>query len=344
MRVMKLEGKSGTCQIVLGEGLENLLSHCSGNKVVVVTDSNVKRFYGERIVKAGVGADSIIEIGLGEGNKTLDTTCEVYRKLLELEIDRSCVIVGIGGGIVCDVSGFVASTYMRGIEFGFVPTTLLAQVDASIGGKNGVNLDGYKNIVGSIRQPKFCLCNFDVLKTLPREELKCGFAEVIKHAAIGNAELFAYLEANTERAMALHRTTIEKIVHDSIVVKVNIVKKDEFEKGERMKLNFGHTLGHAIERETGLSHGKAVAIGMVAAAKLSVAKGLLGEKDAERLEKLIEAYGLPTKTTDKGKLLEAMKKDKKRLGKKIRMALLEGIGSARIVEVGINELEGVLDG
>jgi 3-dehydroquinate synthase len=345
MRIMKLDGTRGSCEIILGESLENLRSHCGGKRIIIITDNNVRRLHGSRM--EGM---EIIEITSGEENKTLETVEKIYKKLLTLEADRGSIIVGVGGGIVCDIAGFVGSTYMRGVEFGFVPTTLLAQVDASIGGKNGVNLENYKNMIGTINQPKFCICDFELLKTLPAVELRCGFAEVIKHAAIGDAELFAYIEANADKALSLHRTTIEKIVHDSVNVKLGIVKNDELEKGERMKLNFGHTLGHAIESialkqhtNEKISHGEAVAMGMVAAANLSVKKGLLQKRDAERLESLIKQYGLPTKTISMNSLADAVKKDKKRFGKQIKMALLDSIGKCQMKEVAIEELEGVVN-
>ena len=177
------------------------------------------------------------------------------------------LIVAIGGGIVCDVAGFAASTYMRGLSFGFVPTTLLAQVDASVGGKNGVNLHGYKNLVGTFAQPGFVLCDPELLRTLPTEEVRNGFAEVIKQAAIGDALLFSFLEAGPDAALSLDRAAIDRIVYDCLKVKTNIVKEDELETGERRKLNFGHTVGHAVEKVHGLRHGEAVSIGMMAAAR-----------------------------------------------------------------------------
>ncbi len=220
----------------------------------------------------------------------------------------------------------------------------LAQVDASAGGKNGVNLGGYKNLVGTIRQPQFCLCDFSLLATLPKSEMRCGFAEVVKHAAIGDAELFSYLETSWRKAYDLNRAAIEKVVHDSLAVKTGIVGRDERERGERMKLNFGHTLGHAVEKATGIPHGEAVSIGMVAAANLSVKRGLLQAKDAERLEALLSGIGLPTAAAaDRGKVLDAMKKDKKRFSGKMRFVLLEGIGKARIEEIALEELEAVVD-
>jgi len=346
MRTMKLEGATGACTIMLGESVDNLRGYCNGGsggneagKIVAITDANVRRLHGERL--KGL---EVVEIGLGEGNKTLATAETLYEKLLELEVERSSFIVGVGGGIVCDVAGFIASTYMRGVQFGFAPTTLLAQVDAAVGGKNGVNFKGYKNIIGTIRQPGFCLCDFEMLKTLPEAEMRNGFAEVVKHAAIGDASLFTYLEGDWKRAFVLEKTAIGKVVHDSLQVKMRIVTADEMEKGERMKLNFGHTLGHAVEKVTGIPHGSAVSIGMVAAAKLSVRKTGLAQKDAERLETLLKGIGLPTSIgADREKVLDAMRKDKKRYGENIRMALLEGMGKAKIVEVGLGELEEVVD-
>jgi 3-dehydroquinate synthase len=339
---MELKGRTGTCRIMLGEPLSNLRSYCGGAKqIVAITDANVRRCHGEKL--EGL---EVIEIGLGEENKTLATVERLYERLVELEVERSSFIVGIGGGIVCDVTGFTATTYLRGVpfSFGFVPTTLLAQVDASVGGKNGVNFMGYKNLVGDIRQPEFCLCDFSLLGTLPEQEMRNGFAEVVKHAAIGDAGLFSYLEGSWHDAFSLRRTAIEKVVHDSLAVKIKIVSADEMERGERMKLNFGHTLGHAIEKATGIPHGSAVSIGMVAAAKLSVLKAGLPEKDAERLGLLLKGIGLPTSVgADRGKILDAMRKDKKRHGESIMMPLLEGIGKAKIVEVGLGELEAVVD-
>lgn len=338
MRMMKLDGAGGSCDILLGESVENLRGYC-GEKAVVITDGNVRRHHG-----AALKGFEVIEIGLGEGEKTLASVERIYERFLELELDRSSFVVGMGGGIACDVAGFAASTYLRGLPFGFVPTTLLAQVDASVGGKNGVNFRGYKNIIGLIRQPRFCLCDFSLLSTLPEKEMRCGFAEVVKHAAIGDAALFSYLEGGWSKAFKLNRTAIEKVVHDSLAVKIGIVGKDEGEKGERMKLNFGHTLAHALEKTTGVAHGEAVSIGMVAAAGLSVKKGLMQGKDAERLEALLREIGLPVRTgADKGEIAEAMRKDKKRHGGKIRMVLLEGLGKARVGEIGLDELEAVVD-
>lgn len=340
MRTLEIQGKTGKCAIAAGESISNLGSYCKAGKKVVITDRTTRGFHGSLFPEC-----ETVEIGEGEKNKTLETVEKLYERFLELELDRSSCVIGIGGGIVCDVAGFAASTYLRGLHFGFVPTTLLAQADAGIGGKNGVNFKGYKNLIGTISQPGFVLCDFDLLKTLPRAELSNGFAEVIKHAAIADAELFAYLEANAEKALSLEKEVMEKIICDSLAVKAGIVSADETEKGGRRKLNFGHTLGHAIEKTAGLRHGEAISIGMAAAARISGAKGMIPEADVERLEKLLKAYGLPTRINgDKGAIIDAMRKDKKRESDSINFVLLEKIGSAEICELPIKEIEVAVDG
>jgi 3-dehydroquinate synthase len=339
MRMLKLAAKSGECKIVLGESISRLMDYAGAKNTVIISDANVRRLHGSLFPKAPV-----IEIGQGEGEKTLATVESAYEQLLALGADRSTFVIGIGGGIVCDVAGFVASTYLRGLPFGFAPTTLLAQVDAGIGGKNGVNFLGYKNLVGTFAQPKFVLCDFDVLAALPREEISHGLAEAIKSAAIGDAALFAYLEGNCEAALKLHRTAIEKVVHDSLAVKAGIVSTDEREAGERRKLNFGHTIGHALEKVCGMPHGDAISVGMVLAARLSVTKGMLQEKDAIRLEMLLAKAGLPTGAKfDRSAVVDAISKDKKRQGDAVNFVLLEGIGKAKVAEVKMGEIEGVLD-
>lgn len=337
MRVLKVEGKTGESRIMLGESIRELGAYCRDGRAVVVTDSRMRGLLAEAL-----GGFEIIEIGEGEGAKTLDTVRQIYGRMVELELDRGSFLVGVGGGIVCDIAGFAASTFMRGIRFGFVPTTLLAQVDASVGGKNGVNYEGYKNLVGTFSQPEFVICDFELLKTLPKREISCGLAEIIKSAAISDSGLFSYLEGKGKELFLLERPVVEKIVHDSLVVKARIVSLDEKEKGERRKLNFGHTIGHAIEKTTGIPHGEAISIGMVVAARLSVKKGLLGEEDASRIEALLGDAGLPVKIdAEKEAILDAIRKDKKREGGKINFVLLRGIGEAVVEEIGIDELEEV---
>jgi 3-dehydroquinate synthase len=210
----------------------------------------------------------------------LETVTTIFNQLVDMEVDRSTLILGIGGGIVCDIAGFVASTYMRGTPFGFVSTTLLSQVDASVGGKNGVNFGGYKNMVGVFNQPEFVVCDMMLLKTLPFREIQCGFAEIIKHGAIADHRMLDFIENHRDAALDLESRIVEHLVYRSVEIKAGVVTRDEREKGERRKLNFGHTFGHAIEKLTGIPHGEAVGIGMVMAAALSVKKGLLSPVDA----------------------------------------------------------------
>lgn len=335
MKRIEIQGQTGLSTIAIGESLENLERYVHGTKTIIITDENLGQFYLDHFPPWDV-----ITIGTGEKIKTMETMEYIYEKLVELEFDRSCFLVGIGGGIVCDIAGFAASTYMRGVNFGFVSTSLLSQVDASVGGKNGVNFHGYKNMIGTFNQPDFVICDTAMLKTLPHNELLSGFAEVVKHAAIGSKEMFAFLETNYEKALGLDTGIIESLVHDSVKIKAEVVRTDEKEKGERRKLNFGHTLGHAVEKTMGISHGEAVSIGMVFAANLSVKRKMLSQGEAVRIRGLLNAIGLPVEIgVNKGKILEAMRKDKKREGGGIHFVLLTGIGETKIEEIRIEELE-----
>ncbi|TET67338.1 MAG: 3-dehydroquinate synthase [Candidatus Aminicenantes bacterium] len=335
MKLYEIHVSNGNCQVIIGESIKNLKNYLKSEKNVVITDKNVRHFYEHCFSDF-----EVIEIGLGEQIKNLETVEEIYQKLLEMEMDRSSFVIGIGGGIVCDVAGFSASTYMRGLGFGFVPSTLLAQVDASIGGKNGVNFKGYKNIIGVFNQPQFVLCDIDLLHTLPEKELLCGMAEVVKHALIKNPSYFHYLEQEWSSLLSLKPKTVEKVVDDSIKIKSEIVQEDALESGERRKLNFGHTLGHAIEKECQLPHGEAISIGMVIASRISVAKGMLSPEDADRIETLLQNLKLPTQLPpDKDLLIDAIKKDKKREGEDIHFVLLAGIGKAEVIKISYEELE-----
>ncbi len=335
MKVHQIQGVTGTSTIITGERLENIETYLSSESVIILTDTNTKKYHRQHFPQG-----EVITIGSGEEVKNLDTVQDIFTRLLELEADRSSFILGIGGGVVCDIAGFVASTYMRGIRFGFVASTLLSQVDASVGGKNGVNFSGFKNMVGVFNQPQFVICDPSLLQTLPLREIRCGLAEVVKHAAIADAELFAYLEQNHTRALALENEVIEKMVHASVVLKSNIVNSDETERGERRKLNFGHTFGHAIEKLTGLPHGEAISIGMMLAAAVSEMKGLVTSVAVQRMEALLEKFGLPTRLKiDRHRLLGALRKDKKRNKDNINFVLLNDIGDAVVEEFDLKELE-----
>lgn len=342
MKIIEIHGQIGLSKIAVGESLKNIGKYVKGTKTVIITDKNLDHFYNLQFPQW----DTIV-IGTGEKIKTLETVEYIYKNLVELEIDRSCFIVGIGGGIVCDITGFAASTYMRGLGFGFVSTSLLSQVDASVGGKNGVNFHGYKNMIGVFNQPEFVICDPVMLKTLPQEERLSGFAEIVKHAAIGSSDMFSFLENNFQKALDLDAQTLEKLVYDSVKIKAAVVRRDEKEKGERRKLNFGHTLAHAIEKTIGIPHGEAVSIGMVFAANLSIKRNMLSIEEAQRIKALLDQIGLPTLPNgirfDKNKLLDALRKDKKREGSGIHFVLLKAIGETTIEEIPIKELEEVIN-
>lgn len=339
MQTIHIAGATGASRILVGERLANLPAHLPAGPTVIITDENVARLYVRDFPPAPV-----ITIGTGERVKTLDTVRGIYGRLLALGADRDVTIVGIGGGIVCDIAGFVAATYLRGVACGFAATTLLAQVDASIGGKNGVNVDGYKNMVGTFRQPAFVLCDLEMLRTLPASEIQCGLAEIVKHAAIADPVLFAALEREAERVLALDPAVLERFVHDSLKIKAAIVNRDEQEAGERRKLNFGHTFGHALEALTGVPHGQAVSLGMMVAAAISVRRGCLAAEELRRLHALLQRLGLPTqRPVEREPVLAALRQDKKRSGDAIRFVLLDGLGRARVEAIPLPELGAAFD-
>jgi len=341
MRKVKIHGSGGTSVILVGERITKLSDYLPHGKAIIITDKNVQRLYHKEL--AGY---PVIAIRSGEKNKTLQTVESIYKKLVELEADRSTYIVGVGGGIVCDITGFAASTYMRGLRFAFVPTTLLAQVDASVGGKNGVNFNGFKNMIGVFNQPEFVICDMNMLKTLPKKEVLWGFAEIVKHALIADAHLFNFLERNLKKAVALNSRIIEELVYRSVVIKSDVVNQDEREKGLRRILNFGHTLGHAVEKcSDRYSHGEAISIGMVAISALSVRKGWLKPEEFTRIETVIRSIGLPVSVRIPASSIEdAMRKDKKREGKSIHVVCLKGIGNPTVVTIDIGELPALLKG
>ena len=334
MRVLEIQGDTGHSKILIGERLQNLQRYVRSEKTVIITDTNVRRFHAKDFPPW-----QVVEIGTGEGIKNLETVQAAYRQLLELGADRSSFVLGIGGGVVCDIAGFVASTFMRGVRFGFVASTLLSQSDASVGGKNGVNFMGYKNLIGVFSQPEFVICDTHLLRTLPEKEVLCGLAELAKHAAISDPRLFSYLENHCERAVELDTEVIEQLVHDSALIKASVVCRDEKETGERRKLNFGHTFGHAIEATTGVSHGQAVSLGMMIASLISVKLGILGEAEMSRFQSLLEKLKLPTRVPlDRKRVLDALGKDKKREAERIHFVLLQGIGRAVLKGIPIKEL------
>lgn len=340
MKTIHIKTGSGESKIYLGEKLEQVKKYLPDQKkVVVITDENIQRYYGNYLKDY-----PLVVIGLGEKNKNLQTIDQIFSAFVNYEVDRSWFVLAVGGGIVCDVAGFAAATFMRGLSFGFVSTTLLSQVDASVGGKNGVNFQGYKNMVGVFMQPEFVICDTTLFKTLEKKEFISGFAEIIKAAAIRDVELFEYLEQNAEKALAYDEEVLEKVIHDSVNIKALVVQNDEKEKGERRILNFGHTFAHSIEKNTGMLHGEAVSIGMVLAAKASVKLGLLTEADVNRIVTLLTKYRLPVKMElEKSKVYDALLKDKKREGDAIHLVLLNGLGKACVQKVPITKIEEIVN-
>jgi 3-dehydroquinate synthase len=334
MHEITVEGRSGRSRIVVGERLENLSRYLPECRTVIITDKTVEALYRDRFPPG-----EVIAIGCGETHKTLETMGFIYDRLIALEADRATFVVGVGGGIVGDITGFAASTYMRGLRFGFAPTSLLAQVDATVGGKNGVNFRGYKNMVGVFNQPDFVIADIGVLKTLPPAEIACGLAEIVKHACIADAGYFDFIESRCSDIAALDEAVMLHLVHRSVVIKAAVVNRDERETGERRILNFGHTLGHALEKTLHLSHGAAVSAGMMLAADLSVRKGLLSQTARLRIQSLLQRLGLPTTIDfDRHAVIDALKKDKKRERDEIHFVLLREIGKTVIAPIGVREL------
>jgi len=301
-------------------------------QTVVITDEHVHDAHPKRFRNFNT-----IVLKPGEQYKVQATVDSVIGQLIEMGVDRKFTLVGVGGGVITDLTGYIASVYMRGIAFGFVPTSLLALVDASIGGKNGIDVGAYKNMVGVIRQPSFILHDPLLLKSLPENEWRNGFAEIIKHAAIKDAALFRELEAQELKRYQKNRALTAALIRRNALLKAKVVQEDEFEQGNRKLLNFGHTLGHALENQYALAHGEAVAIGMSYAARLS--EKLKRFKDAARVTALLERYGLPTFAEfDKDKAIGVLRMDKKKQKDSINFILLEKIGKAVIQPIPIQEL------
>lgn len=315
-------------------GLEDVVSR---DKIIIITDENVFQHHSELAVYKR------IVIPAGEQFKTQSTVNSIIDQLVALEADRKTFIVGVGGGVVTDITGFSASIYMRGLSFGFVPTTILAQVDASIGGKNGIDSGLYKNMVGLIRQPDFILFDYSFLLTLGREQWINGFAEVIKHACIKDDHLFELLEQHQLDDFMNDRNLLASLIERNVIIKSDVVEKDEFETGDRKLLNFGHTIGHAIENLYQLPHGHAISIGMVSACFLSERLNDLHSEGRKRIEQLLKQYQLPTSlATDNKKVFDILKMDKKRAGSAMSFVLLNRIGEAVTRSIPLTQLEGLI--
>ncbi len=310
-----------------------------GPRCAVISDTCVAPTYAEPTLTAlrAVGFDPLlITVPAGENAKRLGTVAECYDRLAAHRIERKSFVVALGGGVVGDLAGFVAATYLRGIDFVQVPTTLLAQVDSSVGGKVGVNLKTGKNLVGAFWQPRLVVCDLDTLKTLPAREFRAGLAEGIKYGIIRDAALFERLEQTMPQVLALDPGTLSVLVARCCEIKAEVVSQDETEGGLRSILNFGHTIGHALEAISGYGryrHGEAIAIGQVLAARLSHRVLGLPQDEVERITRLLAAAGLPTGArlgaSGRGRLLATMQLDKKVSDGVIRFVLAERIGQVR---------------
>ncbi len=328
--------------IHIGRGLihnvELILPHLTRKQVAIVTNVIVAPLYLEKLAKplrdAGV---SVIEIILpdGEAYKNSETLNQIYNALLQNRCERSTTLIALGGGVIGDLTGYAAATYLRGVPFIQIPTTLLSQVDSSVGGKTGINHPLGKNMIGAFYQPKLVLADIDTLQTLPKRELSAGVAEVIKYGLIRDADFFDWLETNIEKLMALDDAVVSYAIYRSCKNKAEVVAADEHEAGERALLNLGHTFGHAIENAMGYGvwlHGEAVAAGTMLAAHLSHRMGWLSETEFSRMHALLSASSLPLRAPNLGaeKYLDLMQSDKKVADGKIRLVLQQGIGKAVI--------------
>ncbi len=304
-------------------------------EIVIITDENIYQLHTDKLA-----AYPVIKFTAGEEHKNQDTVDLIIQELIKLGANKNTFLIGVGGGVVTDLTGYVASVYMRGIKFGLVPTSVLAMVDAAIGGKNGIDVGVFKNMVGTIRQPEFIFYDYSFLQTLPVNEWVNGFAEIIKHACIKDAALFAVLEKYSLHDYQADKTLMAELIEKNVDIKTQIVTRDEFEKGERKLLNFGHTIGHAIENLHEIPHGHAVSIGIVAACNLSEQVNDFQYSEAARIVKLLSRYHLPVDVeTDHEKVFEIIRMDKKRKDDGIQFILLNKIGDAAIVYITLTEFE-----
>jgi len=343
MRTIKVNLGDRSYPIHVGGGLlpcmgEFLQQVGCREKIAIVTNPTVAPLYLKPVEEALTASGFKVTSALvpdGEEHKSLSSLSAIYDRLIADRFERGCSILALGGGVVGDLAGFAAATFLRGVPYIQVPTTLLAQVDSSVGGKTGINHQEGKNLIGAFYQPRLVVIDLDALRTLPRREFMSGLAEVIKYGVIDDPKLFALLEQKLERLIALDGELLEEVIATSCAIKAKVVEKDEREEDYRSILNFGHTVGHALEAVTHYGrflHGEAVGIGMVQAASISGNQGLCDERSLKRIRQLIAAAGLPVEIpSDVGRLdiVQRMEVDKKSSGGRIKFVLCEGIGKTR---------------
>lgn len=311
------------------------------SRVAVITNKILAEKYGEPITKilqsAGIEANCIV-VRAGEANKNLATVCRMYESFADLGLDRSSAVVGVGGGVVCDIAGFAASTYLRGLDLYQVPTSLLAQVDASIGGKNGVDLPQGKNLVGSFYQPKAVLVDIGVLRSLPVRETRCGLAEVVKHGIVRDESYFRYVRSRGSLLTGRNDQEMSSVVRRSLEIKAEIVEQDERDTGIRAILNYGHTIGHALEVVTdykSMRHGEAIAVGMITECMIAEKIGICSSGVSGEIINALVGLRLPVKIDpdiSAEAIVDALEYDKKTIAGKLCMSLPVTIGSAKSIE------------
>ena len=344
MQTVNLDLTTKSYNIKIGSKIinySNLEKFVSNKEVLLIHDSAIsgaliikfKKLINEETLKL-----ESIKINANEQNKSQETLSKIHSTLIENKFSRDCLIIGLGGGIVCDISGFAAATYQRGVDFFLIPTTLLSQVDASVGGKTAINHPKGKNMIGAFHQPLGVLADLVFLSTLPKREISCGLSEMIKHGLIRDIGYFSWLEENIEQIIELNSEVTEEAVSRSIKIKAEIVREDEKEKNIRALLNFGHTFGHALELIgdfKNYNHGEAVAIGMIMALEMSVRIGNITQQDCERVKQLFNRAKIDTKirkTINSLDLYECMLGDKKKRGNVLNLVVLENLGQAKSVK------------
>lgn len=357
MKSIKVRLDDKSYDILIGSGLlketaRQLKGIGFNDKLVIITNPIVQGLYGNAL-KEGLSAEGFkitaLLVADGEEHKSLDVAGRLYSELTDAYAERATPVLALGGGIIGDLAGFVAATYLRGLPLVQLPTTLLAQVDSSIGGKVAVNHGQLKNRIGAFYQPRLVISDTATLKTLPANEFSNGMAEVIKSAVIKDGDFFGFIETNMEKIKTLDDTIMEEVVFRSAGIKAEVVSQDELDMGPRNILNFGHTVGHAIETVSDfeVEHGQAVAIGMMAEARIAQRMGLLDSSELTRLKDVIAGVGLPTEIPrlDTGKMIEAIKHDKKIVAGKVRFVLPRAIGNVFITEeVNTSLVEEILSG
>lgn len=346
MNTLRIELGDRGYDIRIGDGVldkagEYIAGACKGRSAAIVTNPRIGELYAARVVKsledAGFSVE-VISVPAGERYKTLHTVSAIYEKVLDQRLDRGSILIGLGGGIVGDMTGFAAATFMRGIDFVQIPTSLLAQVDASIGGKTGVNLSRGKNLVGAFHQPKIVLADTRVLDTLPRREFRAGLAEIIKHGIIRDVDYFDFLEHNLPAILRLDPAALAQTIKRSCEIKAAVVREDEREAGLRRILNFGHTAGHAVERLTKYrkyKHGEAVAIGMLAAVLVARELGTAESALVDRVSQVIRRAELPCALPveiEPQDIVTAMGFDKKVTHGRLHVVLANSIGQSFVAD------------